>query len=263
MIMATLTSNASKSNSSDVGPKIDILKEKPPLPYNPWWIITSFLITVTLSLFIYISIDYNWLEVITRNTSLWLLQKTGLPASIATGPFPMNTGNWTQFGEAAVNTPGISIAGVPYNAFWIVKACTGMQAGAILISLIYVTPIPMKGKLLNPDLYINELSFKERFRLNHPILYSFTHKTIVAAIFFVVLFITNSVRIWFHLYLVGEFNIPFTIAHDDLSKPIGFIGTLFFAWIIEKSGIPIIDTFADWMDASWLGVKALYHKVRS
>ena len=259
--MATITSDSSNADLSSKESKITILKEKPPLPYNPWWMITSFLITVTLSMFLYISIDYNWLEVITRNTSLWFLQMTGIPATIASGPFPMNSGNWTQFGEAAYNTPGIHIANVPYNAFWIVKACTGMQAGAILISLIYVTPIPLKGKLLNPEFYMNELSFKERLRLNHPILYSFVHKTIVAVIFFIVLFITNSVRIWFHLYLVGAFNIPFSIAHDDLSKPIGFIGTLFFAWVIEKSGIPIIDQFADWMDASWLGLKAVYHKI--
>ena len=256
--MATLSS---KSNLSTSEPKITILKEKPPTPYNPLWMITSFLITVTLSMFLYISVDYNWLEVITRNTSLWLLQMTGIPATVANFAFPY-TPQWGQFGEAAINTPGIKIAGVPYNAFWIVKACTGMQAGAILISLIYVTPIPVKGKLLNPELYINELNFKERFRLNHPVLYSLTHKTIVAVVFFIVLFITNSVRIWFHLYLVGAYHLPFSFAHDDLSKPIGFVGTLLFAWIIEKCGIPIIDTFADWMDASWLGLKAVYHAIR-
>lgn len=259
--MATLSSDTNNSNLSNAESKITILKEKPPLPYNPWWMITSFLFTVTLSLFLYISIDYHWLEVITRNTSLWLLQLSGLPASVANFPFPVSTGNWYQFGEATTNTPGIKIAGVPYNAFWVVKACTGMQAGAILISLIYVTPIPLKGKLLNPELYMNELSFKERLRLNHPILYSLVHKTLVAALFFMVLFVANSVRIWFHLWLVGAWGLPFSFAHDDLSKPIGFIGTLIFAWIIEKSGIPIIDTFADWMDAAWLGLKALYKAV--
>ena len=235
--MATLSSDSTKSSLSSTEPKITILKEKPPTPYNPWWMLTSFLITVTMSLFLYISVDYHWLEVITRNTSLWLLQTTNIPASVANFAFPVNTGNWYQFGEATNNTPGIKIAHVPYDAFWIVKACTGMQAGAILISLIYVTPIPMKGKLLNPELYINELSFKERLRLNHPILYSFVHKTL------------------------GAFHLPFSFAHDDLSKPIGFVGTLFFAWVIEKSGIPIIDTFADWMDATWLGLKAVYNKI--
>ena len=259
--MATLSSDSAKSGLTTQEPKITILKEKPPTPYNPWWMVTSFLITVTMSLFLYVSVDYHWLEVITRNTSLWLLQQTNIPATVANFAFPVHTGNWYQFGEATTNTPGIKIAHVPYDAFWIVKACTGMQAGAILISLIYVTPIPVKGKLLNPELYWYELSVKERFRLNHPILYSLIHKTLVAALFFVVLFIANSVRIWFHLWLVGAWGLPFSFAHDDLSKPIGFVGTLFFAWVIEKSGIPIIDTFADWMDATWLGLKAIYRAI--
>ena len=160
--MSTLSSDSTKSTSTSSEPKVTILKEKSPIPYNPWWMITSFLITVTMSLFLYISIDYHWLEVITRNTSLFLLQLSGLPAHVADFPFPISTGNWYQFGEATTNTPGITITGTNYTAFWIVKACTGMQAGAILISLIYVTPIPLKGKLLNPELYMNELSFKEQ-----------------------------------------------------------------------------------------------------
>ena len=259
--MATLSSTSANS-VSDNSPKIDILRERPPFPYNPWWMITSFLLTVALSMFIYVAIDYNFLEVITRNVSLALLQMTlpaSHPAAIANFDFPY-TADWGQFGEAAFNTPGIAIADVPYSAFWIVKACTGMQAGAILIALIFVTPIPVKGRLLNPDLPINELSLKERFRLSLQIVYSFIHKTLVAVLFFIVLFITNSVRIWFHLWLVGYWGLPFSFAHDDLSKPIGFVGTLFFAWVIEKSGIPIIDTFADWMDAAWLGAKAVLGK---
>lgn len=260
-MLILLSSDSKNINLSSSQPKATILKEKTPFPYNPWWMITSFLMTVTLSLFLYISIDYHLLEVITRDTSLWLLQLSGLPATKTTIPFPIDTGNWYQFGEAKLNTPGIVIANTDYTAFWIVKACTGMQAGAILISLIYVTPIPQKGKLLNPELHMEELSFREKFRINHSILYSLTHKTVVAILFFIVLFIANSVRIWFHLWLVGAWGLPFSFAHDDLSKPIGFIGTLFFAWVIEKSGIPIIDTFADWMDAAYLGVKKLYKVV--
>lgn len=257
-----VTATSKSTNIDTIKPKLKILKEKPPIPYNPWWMITSFLITVLMSLFIYVVLDLHFLEVITRDTSLQFLQWTGIPAAKANFAFPFNSSpTWGQFGEAASNTPGITIANSDYLAFWIVKACTGMQAGAILISLIYVTPIPLKGKLLNPELYMNELNFKERLRVNHPIFYSFAHKTIVAVIFFIVLFIANSARIWFHLYLVGEFHLPFSFAHDDLSKPIGFIGTLIFAWIIEKLGIPIIDTFADWMDAAWLGMKYLYNSV--
>lgn len=260
--MATTSIDSTKSKQSSSETKITILKEKPPTPYNPWWMLTSFLFTVALSLFLYIVIDYHFLEVWTRNVSLALLQMSGLPATVANFSFPFNSSpTWGQFGEASLNTPGIKIAGVPYNAFWIVKACTGMQAGAILISLIYITPIPIKGKLLNPELYANQLSLRERLRMNHPFAYSFVHKTLVAMLFMAVLFVANSVRIWFHLWLVGAWGFSFQFAHDDLSKPIGFVGTLLFAWIIEKCGIPIIDTFADWMDASWLGIKYIYHSI--
>ena len=86
------------------------------------------------------------------------------------------------------------------------------------------------------------------------------HKGVVIVIFWFVLFVINSLRISFHLFLVAQ-GLPFSFAHDDLSKPIGFVGTLIFAWIIEKSGVPIIDTFADWLDAFYLGAKAIVKRV--
>jgi hypothetical protein len=253
--MATLSSNTKQLNIElESDRKITILRDLGSGPFNPWWMLTSFLLTVAISMFIYIIIDYYYLELVTRDIVLSLLQLTGVDAHVTDFAFPY-TPDWGQFGEASSITPGISIVGAPYSAFWIVKACTGMQAGAILIALIFVTPIPLRGKFTNPDLNIEELSFKDRLRVNHTTLYSFLHKLSVAVLFFFVLFIANSVRIWFHLYLVGAYNIPFEFAHDDLSKPIGFVGTLIFAWIIEKSGIPIIDTFADWMDSSWSAMK--------
>ena len=251
---------ANSTTVNDTQPKIKILRDTTLSQYNPWWIITSLLITVFISLFIYIVLDFYYLELITRDTTLMFLQWSGLPATKTTALFPFDSSpTWGQFGEASLITPGITIANTNYPAFWIVKACTGMQAGAILIALIYVTPLPLKGKLLRPDLPFNELSFKERFRVNHPFLYSFSHKTIVAMLFLIILFIANSIRIWFHLWLVGAWGLPFSFAHDDLSKPIGFVGTLIFAWVIEKSGIPIIDTFADWMDAAYLALKHVYN----
>ena len=61
-------------------------------------------------------------------------------------------------------------------------------------------------------------------------------------------------RIWFYLYLVRVLQLPFSFANDNLAKPIGFVGTLLFGWVIEKSGIPIIDTISDKID---LGIKPL------
>lgn len=254
--MATLTAEHTEI------PKSLLLKEKPPMPYNPWWMVTSFLSVVAISVFLYIIVDYYFIEVLTRDIVNALLQFTGVQSYTTESVnliFPYSP-EWGQFGEADSRTPGVIIPNTPYSAFWIVKACTGMQAGAILIALIYVTPLPSKGKFTDPDINLDSLSFKDRFRVTHPTLYSFAHKTLVALFFYFILFTANSVRIWFHLYLVGALGLPFSFAHDDLSKPIGFIGTLIFAWTIEKSGIPIIDTFADWLDALYFGIKGLYQK---
>ncbi len=101
--------------------------------------------------------------------------------------------------------------------YGIVRACTGMQAGAILVALILVTDAPLRNKL------------------------------IAIPTFLLTLFISNVLRVAFHMLLV-TWGIPFYWAHDVLSKPIGFVGTLIFAMMIERQGVPIIDTFADWMD---------------
>lgn len=246
------------AESVDIQPKISVLREKSPIPFNPWWIITSFLATVALSVSIYILVDWHLYEVLTRDLVLVLLDLTGVESSAADFAFPWAP-HWGQFGEAAPNTPGIVIPGTPHSAFWIVKACTGMQAGAILISLIVVTPLP--SKTASSSVPLAEMSFRERLRTTHPMVYHVLHKAVVILVFFLILFVANFVRIWFHLYLVGAYGLPFEFAHDDLSKPIGFVGTLIFAWTIEKMGVPIIDTFADWLDATIYGAKSAYKRI--
>lgn len=256
--MATVTADKSVDDS---GPKIEIIRAKKPLEYNPWWMVTSLLLTVAIAVFLYIVPDYLFLEQITRDMVLVGLNLLGAESGVTTQIFPIiSQPDYTQFGEASVLTPGIVIPSqsVNYSAFWIVKACTGMQAGAILIALILITPIP--SKYVDTSKHLHEMSFRERFRVTNPILYNSLYKLTVIAIFFIVLFVVNTIRITFHLWLVW-LGFPFSFAHDDLSKPIGFVGTLIFAYIIEKTGIPIIDTFADWMDSAYLGIKGIYNKV--
>ena len=163
-----------------------------------------------------------------------------------------------MFGEAFPSTPGVSIDGTQYPAYWIVKACTGFQAGAILIALIIVTP--SKNRALPAHIDPQTISKFRRFQANHTLVYNFVHKLSVIGIFWFVLFVANTIRIAFHLWLVS-LGYTFEFAHDDLSKPIGFVGTLIFAWVIEKSGVPIIDTFADWLDATYYGLKGVYNKI--
>lgn len=258
--MATLTAG---TNVSKEEPKVPLLREKKPFPYNPWWIITSFLAVVVISITLYVVPNWVFLETWTRDVVVMVLNAMGYPAH-ATGctdgycQFPY-TPSWSVFGEAYPNTPGVSITNTQFPAYWIVKACTGFQAGAILIALIIVTPT--KNKVLPTHIDPATVSAFRRFQSDHTFIYTIIHKSAVILVFWFVLFITNALRIVFHLWLVAAWNIPFSIAHDDLSKPIGFFGTLFFAFIIEKSGVPIIDTFADWMDAAYLAIKALVTKV--
>jgi exosortase/archaeosortase family protein len=132
------------------------------------------------------------------------------------------------FLEATASTPGINIPS-SNGDYWIVKACTGMQAGGLLVAVILVT----NAKWLNK----------------------------IAAILAIIstLFVTNALRIAFHLlcvvFLVTQFNMDpntaFYWAHDVSSKVIGFFGTILFALVIEKMGVPIIDQFADWLDWLW------------
>ena len=258
--LATLTAG---TNVSQNEPKVPYLREKKPFPYNPWWIITSFLVVVVISLTLYVVPNWVFLETWTRDLVVIILNNMGIPAH-ATGcadgfcQFPY-TPSWSVFGEASPNTPGGSIVNTQYPAYWIVKACTGFQAGSILIALIIITPT--KSKTLPANVDPATVSAFRRFQSEHTFIYTTIHKALVIMIFWFVLFITNALRIVFHLWLVAAFQIPFAIAHDDLSKVIGFFGTLFFAWVIEKSGIAIIDTFADWMDAAYLAIKAVVTKV--
>ncbi|OLS18677.1 MAG: hypothetical protein HeimC3_01220 [Candidatus Heimdallarchaeota archaeon LC_3] len=261
--MATVS--VSKKSTTSPEESITYLREKKPRPYNPWWIVTSILVVTTISIALYVLPDWLFLAYWTRDLVVGILQFMGYPAhytGAADGfaTFPWSP-QWGAFGEAFPNTPGVSIDGSEYPAYWIVKACTGFQAGAILIALIIVTPL--KSKSLPADVDPALVSSYRRFQANHQTLYNMGKKFTVIGIFWFVLFVTNTIRIAFHLWLVSGFELfgftfgpyPFAIAHDELAKPIGFFGTLLFAWVIEKSGVPIIDTFADWLDAFFYGVK--------
>lgn len=213
------------------------------------FLISSLIFTVILSILIYwapfFDFFYVLLEQITRDGVLLLLNLTGVNSLSTPTVFPI-TPSWTEWGEASIDTPGVSIPGSEYPAYWIVKACTGMQAGAILISLILITPIPNKIR--------KSETFTESMFGQSQILFKFK----IIVLFFLTLFTANVLRIWFHLFLVGALELPFSFAHDDLSKPIGFVGTLLFVWVIERAGVPIIDTISDWIELAFqssVGIK--------
>jgi len=213
------------------------------------YLILSFLLTGVLSFLIYWAPYFDWaylgLEQFINDSVIFLLNLTQVIAHPVTTPFPV-TPEYADWGEASLSTPGVHIPSAQYSAYWIIKACTGMQAGAILVSIILVTPIPYSIIPFN--------SRKEALIGKHQLLL----KLNAIILFLIILTVLNIIRIWFHLYLTGALGLPWAIAHDDLSKIIGFAGTLIFAWIIEKLGVPIIDTFADWLDGVYDAGKYIF-----
>ncbi|OLS27968.1 MAG: hypothetical protein HeimC3_01310 [Candidatus Heimdallarchaeota archaeon LC_3] len=215
---------------------------------SPKFLVFSFFIASTLSILIYwgpyFDWYYLWLESTTRDFVVLMLNISGVSSNPSIILFPMIP-EYELLGEASLATPGVWIPGSQYENYWIIKACTGMQAGAILASIILVTPIP--NKTIQFSSFKQSVIGKQQMFL----------KVRVIIIFLIVLFLGNVLRIWFELYLVGALNVPFEFAEGELAKPIGFVGTLIFAWLIEKQGVHIIDTFADWLSLFYNSVKKL------
>ena len=247
----TSTDTATKTTAKEVR------KELVP-PGNPIAISLSLLGVTLLSIAIYVGYDFVLVERLTRDLVVIILNAIGIPAIKSAKIFPVSD-SYSMFTEATILTPAVELptssGGSPTTPYWIVKACTGFQAGAILISLIIFTTYPRKNMEK-----ITGNGMRAKLKQNNPNIYMFSHKALVVIAFALILFFTNAARIAFHLGLV-QIGFPFEFAHDDLSKPIGFIGTIFFALAIEKMGIPIIDTFADWLDLAWYYIAVSLRKV--
>ncbi|MFX1516850.1 MAG: heimdallarchaeosortase [Promethearchaeota archaeon] len=219
--------------------------------HNDKLMIMTLVIASLLTFIIYTLPDWVFIEIPTRNIIHILLNFFGIenypipnsdpstiiPESLRGGPFP--------FLEATIHTPGIRIPyadPLPDGDYWIVKACTGFQAGGLLVAIIMVTEAPWIAKIR------------------------------ASIAFLIALFIGNALRITFHLWcvyiLITQFHIEpeeaFYWAHDVSSKVIGFFGTIFFAFVIERIGpVPIIDQFADWLDWIWWRLTTIKAKVIS
>ncbi len=180
----------------------------PPVIYDNFQILLSMFTAFVIGMVIYFIPSYWLYGHITRDYVLEIIKLLGVTAEKSFYPY-----------ESPDPAPAIRIFinETTVGDYGIVRACTGMQAGAILIALILVTEAPLKNKFIAIPSLLG------------------------------VLFVTNILRVAFHMLLVAE-GIPFFWAHDVLSKPIGFVGTIIFALMIEYQGVPIIDTFADWMD---------------
>ena len=236
--MTSDTSTIESSNDDDT-------KSQSKPFHNDKLMLMTLIIASIITFLIYTAPDWVFLEIPTRDIVSSVLNLFGvehflLPEELTRVIPDFMKGGSFPFLEATDLTPGINIPAT-WGDYWIVKACTGMQAGGLLLGVILVTNAPWRNK------------------------------TSASVVIVITLFITNALRISFHLlcveFLVVQFNMDpeeaFYWAHDVSSKVIGFFGTILFAIIIEKMGVPIIDQFADWLDWIWWRSNRIVSKVIS
>ncbi|UCE12817.1 MAG: exosortase/archaeosortase family protein [Candidatus Heimdallarchaeota archaeon] len=213
-------------------------KSGPKRFHNDKLMLLTLLIATIVTILLYSVPDWVFLEIPTRDIISKLLEFVGIENSLIPSvghTLPEKYKGVFPFLEATDLTPGIYIPETGGD-YWIVKACTGMQAGGLLIAIIMVTEAPWIAKIR------------------------------ASIAFFLALFIGNALRIAFHLWcvtiLVTQLSMnheeAFYWAHDVSSKVIGFFGTIVFAFIIERMGVPIIDQFADWLDWLWYRANKIY-----
>jgi len=195
----------------------------------------SFIFVVLLTVLIYLVPDYYFLERITNDTVFEVLKIYQYDV-VFDGYFSESEPSDT-FIATIINiltsldghyalTPVIR-SNAAERRFAVVRACTGMQAGALLMALIIVTPADFWKKV--------KATFYALIAL---IIGNFLRIALVIG-----MTVTLQVS-----YGTG-YNPAWMWAHDVLGKPIGFFGTIFFALIIEKQGVPILNTVSIWIDS--------------
>ena len=212
------------------------------------FVLKSMGITILFTAVLYLFVNYYWLQWLLAWASYGILKGAGYNVNwvlfdynaygiqessygLLQGLFDM----WTSF-ESSVPflnwNLGIAPAVEanyetrPVSYFTIVKACTAMQAGGLMIGLIVATPAENKQRA------------KAIFWL------------------FISLFIGNALRIalivGMTIFLVDQIGLSYDEgwmwAHDVLGKSISFLGTIIFTMIVEKQKVHILDTITVWMD---------------
>ncbi|MCE7742931.1 MAG: exosortase/archaeosortase family protein [Candidatus Heimdallarchaeota archaeon] len=210
----------------------------------------SFAFVIVLTLVLYLVPDYYFLEKITMETVYQVLEMYQFPIEDGgyyneldsdKSLFVVLYNIFVSLDGHSGDTPVIrSINPSAYRQFAVVRACTGMQAGALLIALIIVTPADSKKKI----------------------------KATVYSL--IALIIGNFLRIALVIAMTVHIQASYGAshtgawfwAHDVLGKPIGFFGTIFFAIIIERQGVPILNTVSLWIDSFLDLLKNIADKVK-
>ncbi len=198
------------------------------------FVMQSILLTVTMTVVLYIFPSYYGLEKLTTNSSYFLLDLFSFKPRVYTYEDNLNALGivdkflYALYDPSRATYPAISIdiGNTRRMNYLIVRACTGMQAGALLLGLIWSTPAETQ----------------DRIRASYVML--------------IALFVGNVARIAAMIamttIMVGDFKINYEdawyLAHDVMGRPLGFFGTIGFTMLIEKRNVRILDTIQAWMD---------------
>jgi len=202
---------------------------------------------IVLMFFLYFVLDwlgaFEFLEVLVRDNSVWLLDTIfGMDTSEFTvsffqriDPDPLTNSN-VYFGRPYF--PGLRMGTYP-RTLLIIRACTGMEAGALLMTLIFITPAKWQNKTVAHVTNLLMMHVGNTFRV--------------------------AFHFWFTEYLYklwGDADKAFFWAHDMLSKVFGFVGIVIFTLVIERTGVRIVSTFGAWIDAMVDGFKRITWRIQ-
>ncbi|MBD3189730.1 MAG: hypothetical protein GF308_03760 [Candidatus Heimdallarchaeota archaeon] len=206
----------------------------------------TFPLFVILAIFFYFGLDwlgaFEFLEYLVRDNSSWLMK-------IIYGLEPLELGDYQRVDEdllsgGVIETglyfPGIMLPGYSRKLI-IIRACTGMEAGALLMALIFVTPAKWENKAVAQVVNLLMMHIGNTFRI--------------------------AFHFWFTRYLHVNVGLSegqaFYYAHDLLSKVFGFIGIIIFTLVIERIDVKIVSTFGAWLDTIGEGISRLTPKIQN
>ncbi|MCY3411118.1 MAG: exosortase/archaeosortase family protein [Candidatus Heimdallarchaeota archaeon] len=196
--------------------------------------IKSILVTVALTIIIYIFPGYYGLEKLTTMSSYFLLDLFGFHPRLFTYEDTLSRLGlidrflYNLYDSKRATYPAISIQADYFTRsnYLIIRACTGMQAGALLVGLIWATPAKTHDRIRSTYVVLLALFIGNVMR-------------IAAMIAMTTIFMTS-----FEL----DYEQSWHLSHDIMGRPLGFIGTIGFTLLIEMRNVKILDTIQVWID---------------
>ena len=195
----------------------------------------------------YLLPSYYGLEILTAKMSLFYLELFGFHPRYFIFEEPLMQLDGIElfllnFADPIRATyPAISIETtiIPHH-YLIVKACTGMQAGALLLGLIWATPAKNTDRIRASYIMLIALFIGNTLR--------------IAAMIAITTILTTDFAL--------DYDTSWNYAHNFMGQPIGFFGTIAFTLVIEKNNVHILDTITTWIDTITAGIQKICSTIK-